>query len=369
MSEKYYLIGVFSENNQISSIIANYFGKPGQKSDMQFYDRLDEQNNAVFCAVNPFSYPDKLKPLIQSLVISNIHILAIDNEKGLTAAVGEILIAMELFYKHIYNENSIPIITISNITAANEYMLEENEKKIKKLISATALKSAPIFILKEKEDRENLKKYILDSWEKLEKPSLNKEDTFVLIDHVFPVRGIGTVILGTICAGKIEVGDMLDLVGLNKKTIIRSIQKQDRDFKSATAGEHIGIAVKGIKPEELNRNCMLARPNLFDMRKSFKARLFISPFYQNISDVSESLEKRQFTIFVNLANTPIKIKTLNNNPLKPIQSMNSGEHNTVKVECSNPIPIPKKDPKGIIVELNKFANKSRILGYCEILLD
>ena len=357
--EKYFIIGIFSDNSEIASNLGTYFGKSDQYSDLKFYDQLDEQNNLVFCAIQPISYPDKIKSLIQALVLSNYHIIIIDNDKGLNSVTGEILIAVDTFYNYIKNKNSFPIILISNITPANEYKLDENVKKLKTILNTTSISNSPIFIIKENEDRDLLRKYIINAISSFQNYSYKKEDAIVLIDSAFPVKGIGTVILGIVQNGTIEVGDMLNLIGLNKKTIIKSIQKQDRDFKTAIAGERVGISIKGVKPEEIDRNYVLAASDLYEIKNSFKINLYISPYFGNLNEISEN---RQFTIFINLSQTPIKIKNIDKEKIK------QKVQKDVEVECVNPIPIPIKNPKGIIVELNKFANKSRILGHCEIIL-
>ncbi|MFX0047642.1 MAG: hypothetical protein ACFE8G_05670, partial [Candidatus Hermodarchaeota archaeon] len=232
--EKNFVVGILGDNFDINNLIGQALGTPGTRSDILFYNRLDSSLNQVFCGLTPLDYPEKIKPLLQTLVISNIHILVIDLNMGLNASIGEILVAMDLFYQ-LYKTTAL--IVIAGINSNNEWKLSETRTKIKKILASTSLKNSAIFELKTKEDYDNLKKEIIQHGVKLlENGAPKDKHTEILIDHVFPVKGIGTVILGIVKQGKVESGQLLEIIGYEsavKKVIIRSIQKHDRNFKVA----------------------------------------------------------------------------------------------------------------------------------------
>lgn len=353
LKERNYLVGILSENHKLSENVGGAFGSPGQKTDIQFYDRLDQQLHAVFCAIDAIGYPDKLKCLIETMMITDYHVLLIDLEKGINAAIGEIIVAMDFYVEHF---NVKPFIVIGNINEKTEYNLDNLKKTLNKLISNTALKDAPILQLREKDDREQVKKQIIEVAKSIPLPTADKSKTIVFIDHVFPVAGIGTVILGVVKSGTVTAGEMLNLIGPNKKVIIRSIQKQDRDFKTAEAGDRVGLAIKGIKPEEIDRNMVLAASDLFRTSKIFKIKVKVSPYFKESLNPQSG---RQYTMFINLANAPFKV--VGGNEVKP------GNVGELEIECAREMPIPLHNGKGIIVDLNKFENKLRIVGYFDVL--
>ncbi|MCP4763644.1 MAG: hypothetical protein GY870_17875, partial [archaeon] len=185
---------------------------------------------------------------------------------------------------------------------------------------------------------------------------LDREKTIVDIDHCFPVKGIGTVILGLVKSGQVEAGKMLNLVGLNKKVIIRSIQKQDRDFKTAEGGDRVGLAIKGIKADEIERGFILAAPNLFKTGNKFQIKVNRTQFYKGELNPDSN---RQFTAFIGLSTSPLKV--IGGDLIK------LGEEGVIEVETSKEMPYPIKNAKGIIAELNKFENKLRIVGFFKII--
>ncbi len=79
----------------------------------------------------------------------------------------------------------------------------------------------------------------------------------VPVDHFFKVRGIGTVILGMVTSGEIRTHTTLQVLPQKKQVQVRSIQKLDDDAEVAWAGDRVGIALKGIEAEELDRGYVL----------------------------------------------------------------------------------------------------------------
>ncbi|MHA1889174.1 MAG: hypothetical protein ACTSX0_14210, partial [Promethearchaeota archaeon] len=59
-------IGLLGANHEITKLVGEALGSPGQRSDLQFYNRLDSSLNCVFTAVAPIGYPEKVKSLIQT---------------------------------------------------------------------------------------------------------------------------------------------------------------------------------------------------------------------------------------------------------------------------------------------------------------
>ncbi|MEJ2276291.1 MAG: hypothetical protein P8Y70_00870 [Candidatus Lokiarchaeota archaeon] len=254
-TERSFNVGVLGENQELNTLIGQAFGAPGTKSDLQFFNRLDESLGYVFCAVMPVDYPEKIKPMLQTLTMTDIYVLVIDLNFGLNPVIGELLVAIDLFTR-LYNKRLI--ITINNIKN-NEWKLDDLKKKLKNILNTTNLHKIEVFEVENKDSLDLLKEKVvklginlLDQEEKEEINSYTK----ILIDHVFPVKGIGTVALGVVKAGVLKKGQLLELVGFNggkKKIIIKNIQKQDRNFNIAYKNDRVGLALKGVAVNEISR--------------------------------------------------------------------------------------------------------------------
>jgi len=333
--ERNFIVGILGDNFDINNLIGQALGSPGTKSDILFYNRLDVSLNQVFCGLTPIDYPEKIKPLLQTLAISNIHILVIDLNVGLNASIG-------------------------GINSKSEWRLPEIRKKLEAILKGTSLNDTEIFELKIKEDYKNLKKKIIDLGIKLlEKEPNSEENTKILIDHVFPVKGIGTVILGIVKQGKVQSGQMLEIVGYEaavKKVIIRSIQKHDRTFKVAYEGDRVGLALKGnISPHDVSRDNLLVSPGVFKQELEIKAKVFINQYYAPKGGIIKPGDGVQYYGLVGLKLSPLKF--IEGQELTP------GKSGIVKIHFDKTVVHDAEGLKGIITELNRFNNKLRIVGY------
>jgi selenocysteine-specific translation elongation factor len=71
------------------------------------------------------------------------------------------------------------------------------------------------------------------------------------------VKGVGVVVLGFVAQGTIKKHDVLKVLPTAKTTQIRSIQKHDDDADNAVTGDRVGLALKNIESEDLDRGFVL----------------------------------------------------------------------------------------------------------------
>ncbi len=81
------------------------------------------------------------------------------------------------------------------------------------------------------------------------------------IDRVFTISGFGTVVTGTLLAGKFSVGDDVQLYPSGIKSRIRSIQVHDQDAKEAFGGQRVAMNLAGVKKDEIDRGNVVAPLN------------------------------------------------------------------------------------------------------------
>jgi selenocysteine-specific translation elongation factor len=84
----------------------------------------------------------------------------------------------------------------------------------------------------------------------------------VPIDHFFNVKGIGTVVLGSVASGAIHAHDTVQVLPLRKQVQVRSIQKLDEDADIAVKGDRVGISLKGIEASELDRGYVISNDGM-----------------------------------------------------------------------------------------------------------
>jgi selenocysteine-specific translation elongation factor len=363
--ERNFLVGIFGENFDHRQLIGQALGAPGTKSDILFFNRLNEEAGHVFCAMTPIDYPDKIKPFLQVLKISDIHLLVIDLELGLNATVGEILIGMDLYHQLFKTEC---LVVLAGISSKNKWKLEQIENEVENILNSTSLKGTEIFKLNDKEDYETLKQKIVELGLRLPDPELEMAPySKILIDHVFPVKGIGTVILGIVKRGSINTRQLVELIGYEgpsagKKIIIRSIQKHDREFKVAHEGDRVGLALKGnISPNDISRDNIIVSQGRFKHEKEIKAKVYLNQFYKPKEGKIKPGDGIQYHSFVELKGSPFKFSQGDN--LIP------GESGILTLNFDKSLVHDGSGLKGIIADLNRFENKLRILGYYIQVLD
>jgi len=90
----------------------------------------------------------------------------------------------------------------------------------------------------------------------------------VPIDHFFSIKGVGVVILGVVAYGVISKQDTVEVLPSVKTAQIRSIQKHEDEFDCACQGDRVGLALKNVKVEDLERGTVLATDVFGQIRES-----------------------------------------------------------------------------------------------------
>ncbi len=98
------------------------------------------------------------------------------------------------------------------------------------------------------------------------------------IEDVFSISGRGTVVTGRVEKGIIKIGDEVEIVGIRDnsvKTICTGIEMFRKLLDEARAGENVGILLRGIKREDIERGQVLAKPNSIQPHISFNSEVYI----------------------------------------------------------------------------------------------
>ncbi|MGA1846794.1 elongation factor Tu [Deferribacter abyssi] len=97
------------------------------------------------------------------------------------------------------------------------------------------------------------------------------------IEDVFSISGRGTVVTGRVERGKVKVGDEVEIVGLREtqKTVVTGVEMFRKILDEGVAGDNIGVLLRGIKKDEVERGQVLAEPGSITPHRKFKCEAYI----------------------------------------------------------------------------------------------
>jgi len=112
------------------------------------------------------------------------------------------------------------------------------------------------------------------------------------IEDVFNIEGRGTVVTGRVERGELTRMSEVEIVGLREtlKTVVTDIEMFRKLLDKATAGDNVGVLLRGIKKEEVERGMVLAKPGTITPHTHFKAQVYVlskeeggrhTPFFNN----------------------------------------------------------------------------------------
>jgi elongation factor Tu len=97
------------------------------------------------------------------------------------------------------------------------------------------------------------------------------------VEDVFSIKGRGTVATGRVERGTAKVGDALEIVGFTdtKNTVATGIEQFQKTLDQAIAGDNVGILLRGIEKEAIERGQVLAAPKSITPHKKFTGEVYI----------------------------------------------------------------------------------------------
>jgi elongation factor Tu len=117
----------------------------------------------------------------------------------------------------------------------------------------------------------------LDSY--IPTPQRAEDKPFLMsIEDVFSIKGRGTVGTGRIENGKVKVGDEVEIVGLMKaprKTVVTGVEMFNKTLEYGVAGDNVGVLLRGIEKDDLERGQVLAKPGSITPHTKFEASVYV----------------------------------------------------------------------------------------------
>lgn len=109
-------------------------------------------------------------------------------------------------------------------------------------------------------------------------PKRDTEKTFLMaVEDVFSITGRGTVATGRIERGIIKIGDTIEIVGIEetKTTTITGLEMFQKTLDEGIAGDNIGILLRGVQKQDIQRGMVLAEPGTITPHTEFEAEVYI----------------------------------------------------------------------------------------------
>ena len=235
--------------------LASEFGKKGTETDLTLFDR--KESDIIKTWIIPNGFPEKIQPLFQAINLAEYVIFHVDKLDKFT---GEQIIALDSLGK----EKGIL-----------SHTFDVDESKLGMMIKDTVVEK----YLKVEPDK------IKEEMNKLP-PLVSTEPPEMVIDHCFDVKGVGTVILGKVTCGKIKQYDNLKLYPEGIDVLIKSIQMHDDPVSESICPARVGLAVKGVKPDDVSRGDVISKKDAVTVNSTITLDFVKSQFYKG--DIAEN---------------------------------------------------------------------------------
>ena len=156
----------------------------------------------------------------------------------------------ELLKKYQYPGDEVPIIRVSALKALEGD--PEAEKGILALMDA-------------------VDNYIPDPVRQTDKPFL------MSVEDIFTIQGRGTVVTGRVDRGELKLNEEIEIVGLKptKKSVVTGLEMFRKSLDSTMAGDNVGVLLRGIEKDDVERGQVLAKPGSVTPHTKFEAEVYI----------------------------------------------------------------------------------------------
>ncbi len=236
---------------------AKGLGKKSTTSDITFYDL--KQGDITVSMIDPSKYPEKLASLFYATSLADVAVVVVDQ---IGPAFGETLIMLDC------------------LGVRKGYLVLRNfimPEQIAPMTKGTVLEGYSLV----DDDHVRLRETLLADAINLRERSENDDSGSVSVDHFFDVKGVGTVVLGCVADGTIRKHDSVRVFPQGTSAEIRSIQKHDDDFDHADKGDRVGLALKGVSVEELDRGTVLSNDGRMKTSRELTGRAHIIKYWLN----------------------------------------------------------------------------------------
>ncbi len=169
-------------------------------------------------------------------------------------------------------------------------------------------------------------------------PQRDVDKPFLMpIEDVFSISGRGTVVTGRIERGVVKVGDEIEIIGFkpNEKKVVTGVEMFRKLLDSGQAGDNVGVLLRGVEKDDIERGQVLAKPGSIKPHTKFKAEVFVlskeeggrhTPFFNGY--------RPQFYIRTTDVTGTLKLN-------EGVEMIMPGDNTSVSVELIAPVALEK----------------------------
>ena len=109
-------------------------------------------------------------------------------------------------------------------------------------------------------------------------PERDVDKPFLMpVEDVFTITGRGTVATGRVERGQVKTGEEIAIVGLSdtRKSIVTGVEMHRKTLDSGIAGDNVGVLLRGVQRDDIERGQVLAKPNTITPHTGFKGSVYI----------------------------------------------------------------------------------------------
>lgn len=230
-------------------------GKKSTESDVQLLSF--REGDVAVSMIAPFRHPEKVHPLVYAVNAGDAILLVV---KEMNRELGETILAAAAA------GHTRGLIVLQNYI---------QPAQVEPLLKGTTLASIP---MTDDDKAANVRQKLVA----LASPPRDGP-VRIPIDHHFNVKGIGAVVLGFVKQGVVKKHDTLQAYPTTKTCQVRSIQVHDVDVAEAHTGDHVGLALKNIENDDLDRGFVLAPEgslSVADPGKTLTLRTSVTPWFK-----------------------------------------------------------------------------------------
>jgi elongation factor Tu len=184
------------------------------------------------------------------------------------------------------------VVALNKVDVADPELLELVELELREMLSDYGFPGDDVPIIPvsalsalESEDLSAESEWGKGIWELMEAvdnyvpvPDRPTDLPFIMpVEDVFGIKGRGTVVTGRIEGGKVGMGDTIEIVGIRDthQTVVTGVEMFHKTLDSGEAGDAVGVLLRGIEREDVERGQVLAAPSSITPHTDFLAQVYI----------------------------------------------------------------------------------------------
>lgn len=179
------------------------------------------------------------------------------------------------------------VVFLNKMDMADADLVELVEMEVRELLTkydydgdnAPVIKGSALKALEgDEEQMDNIMELVKAVDEFIEEPKRDLDKDFMMaIEDVFSIKGRGTVATGRIEAGVVNVNDEVEIVGIRdtRKSTVTGVEMFKKNLDRGQAGDNVGILLRGIERDDIERGQVLAKPGSITPHTEFSAEVYI----------------------------------------------------------------------------------------------